>query len=43
MEVSLSVLALRLPELRLSDPERVGISGTVLRGPKALPVRWIEN
>ncbi len=43
MEVSLSVLAERLPELRLVDPERVGISGTVLRGPKALPVRFAAH
>ncbi len=40
MEVSLAVLAERLPDLALGDPARVGISGTVLRGPKALPVRF---
>lgn len=39
MEVSLRVFAERLPDLALADPSRVGISGTVLRGPKALPVR----
>jgi len=40
MEVSLQVLSERLPELELADPERVTIAGTVLRGPKALPVRF---
>jgi cytochrome P450 len=40
MEVSLRVLAERLPDLELVDAERVRISGTVLRGPKALPVRF---
>ena len=40
MEVSLQVFAERLPDLELTDPEKVGISGTVLRGPKALPVRF---
>jgi cytochrome P450 len=40
MEVSLRVLAERLPELELADASRVRISGTVLRGPKALPVRF---
>jgi len=40
LEVSLAVLSERLPDLALVDPERVRISGTVLRGPKALPVRF---
>ncbi len=40
MEVSLQVLAERLPELELLDPESVTIAGTVLRGPKTLPVRF---
>jgi cytochrome P450 len=40
MEVSLAVFAERLPDLELSDPAKVGISGTVLRGPKTLPVRF---
>jgi cytochrome P450 len=40
MEVSLAVIAERLPDLALVDPARVGISGTVLRGPKSLPVRF---
>jgi cytochrome P450 len=40
MEVSLQVLAERLPDLELADPARVTIAGTVLRGPKALPVRF---
>ena len=40
MEVSLGVIAQRLPDLRLSDPSSVGISGTVLRGPKALRVQF---
>ncbi len=40
MEVSLAVFAERFPDLEISDPEKVGISGTVLRGPKALPVRF---
>ena len=40
MEVSLQVLSERLPDLELADPERVTIAGTVLRGPKALPVRF---
>jgi cytochrome P450 len=39
MEVSLQVLAQRLPDMELVDPERVTVAGTVLRGPKALPVR----
>ena len=39
MEVSLRVVAERLPDLELVDPERVRIAGTVLRGPEALPVR----
>ncbi len=38
MEVSLLVLSQRLPDMELVDPEKVCISGTVLRGPKALPV-----
>jgi cytochrome P450 len=40
MEVSLRVIAERLPDLELTDASRVRISGTVLRGPKALPVRF---
>jgi cytochrome P450 len=40
LEVSLAVISERLPDLELVDPERVRISGTVLRGPKALPVRF---
>lgn len=40
LEVSLRVFAERLPDLELADAEAVGISGTVLRGPKALPVRF---
>ena len=40
MEVSLRVLAERLPDLELADPTGVGIAGTVLRGPKRLPVRF---
>jgi cytochrome P450 len=40
MEVSLQVLSERLPDLELADPERVTIAGTVLRGPKSLPVRF---
>jgi len=40
LEVSLRVFAERLPDLELSDPGAVGISGTVLRGPKSLPVRF---
>jgi cytochrome P450 len=40
MEVSLQVLSERLPDLELVDAERVTIAGTVLRGPKALPVRF---
>ena len=40
MEVSLRVLSERLPDLELSDPAEVGISGTVLRGPTSLPVRF---
>jgi cytochrome P450 len=40
LEVSLGVIAERLPDLELVDRERVRISGTVLRGPKALPVRF---
>jgi cytochrome P450 len=43
MEVSLAVIAERLPDLALVDPERVGIAGTVLRGPKSLPVRFRAN
>jgi cytochrome P450 len=40
MEVSLGVLIERLDDLRLVDPASVGISGTVLRGPTRLPVRF---
>ncbi len=40
MEVSLQVLAQRLPDMELSEPGSVTIAGTVLRGPKALPVRF---
>jgi cytochrome P450 len=40
MEVSLRVMAERLPDLELSDASGVGIAGTVLRGPKRLPVRF---
>jgi cytochrome P450 len=40
MEVSLQVIAERLPELELVDPGSVTIAGTVLRGPKTLPVRF---
>jgi cytochrome P450 len=40
MEVSLRVMAERLPDLELSDPAGVGIAGTVLRGPVQLPVRF---
>jgi cytochrome P450 len=38
MEVSLRVLAERLPDLELSPDAEVGIQGTVLRGPTSLPV-----
>ncbi len=40
MEVSLGVFAERLPDLTLEDGAQVGIAGTVLRGPKTLPVRF---
>jgi cytochrome P450 len=40
MEVSLQVIAERLPDLELVDPGSVTIAGTVLRGPKTLPVRF---
>jgi cytochrome P450 len=40
MEVSLAVLAERLPDLELVAPEDVTIQGTVLRGPSSLPVRF---
>lgn len=40
MEVSLRVFAERLPDLELADPEKVGIQGTVLRGPTSLPARF---
>jgi cytochrome P450 len=40
MEVSLGVLLERLDALRLAEPESVAISGTVLRGPVRLPVRF---
>ncbi|HZO09848.1 MAG TPA: cytochrome P450 [Myxococcota bacterium] len=40
MEVSLQVISERLPDLELVDPARVTIAGTVLRGPKSLPVRF---
>ncbi len=43
MEVSLLVLSQRLPDMELVDPEQVCISGTVLRGPKALPVRLTSD
>jgi cytochrome P450 len=40
MEVSLRVLAERLPDLRLAGGADVGIQGTVLRGPTSLPVEF---
>jgi len=40
MEVSLKVLSERLPDMQIVEPEKVSITGTVLRGPKALPVRF---
>jgi len=40
MEVSLRVFAERIPDMTLAAPDAVGISGTVLRGPRALPVRF---
>jgi cytochrome P450 len=40
MEVSLRVLAERLPDLELARDADIGIQGTVLRGPKALPVEF---
>lgn len=40
MEVSLRVLAERLPDLALETPSATRIEGTVLRGPTALPVRF---
>jgi cytochrome P450 len=40
LEVSLRVLSERLPDLTLVEPQSVRITGTVLRGPKALPVRF---
>jgi cytochrome P450 len=43
LEVSLSVLSQRLPDMELVDPEKVCISGTVLRGPKAVPVRLTSD
>jgi len=43
MEVSLRVIAERLPDLELTDRASVGISGTVLRGPASLPVRFTPS
>ena len=43
MEVSLRVIAERLPDLEITDPASVGIAGTVLRGPASLPVRFSPN
>jgi cytochrome P450 len=40
MEVSLKVLCERLPDLQIVGPDNVSITGTVLRGPKSLPVRF---
>jgi cytochrome P450 len=40
MEVSLKVLAERFPDMQVVEPEKVSIAGTVLRGPKSLPVRF---
>ena len=40
MEVSLRVLAERLPDLELAQGADVGIQGTVLRGPTTLPVEF---
>jgi len=42
MEVSLRVLAERLPDLALAPGAEVGIEGTVLRGPTALPVEFSQ-
>ena len=43
MEVSLRVLAERLPDLELVHPAKVGIAGTVLRGPKSLPAHFAPH
>ena len=43
MEVSLKVLSERLPDLQIVEPEQVSITGTVLRGPKSLPVRFARR
>jgi cytochrome P450 len=43
MEVSLAVLAERLPDLEIVEPEKVRITGTVLRGPTTLPVRFTPH
>lgn len=40
LEVSLKVLGERLPDMQLVEPEQVSITGTVLRGPKSLPIRF---
>lgn len=43
MEVSLRVLAERLPDLALLEPESATIEGTVLRGPTRLPVDFEQS
>ncbi len=40
MEVICEVVAQRLPDMELVDPSATTISGTVLRGPERLPVRF---
>ena len=40
MEVSLRVVAERLPDLELAPGVDPGIEGTVLRGPTRLPVEF---
>jgi cytochrome P450 len=40
LRVALRVLAARLPELRLPDPDRCAPRNILLRGPASLPARW---
>lgn len=43
MEVVLGVVLERLPDIELIEPDAVEIAGTVMRGPKQLPVRFSKT
>ena len=43
MEVVLGVVLDRLPGMKLVDPDAIEIEGTVMRGPKSLPVQFTPS